>query len=71
MFYGQMKSTTECLTCHNKSTMYDIFANIPVSLPEPSELFLNIIVHRIPNKVKYIIHPKIAIKGNIIDIENE
>ena len=44
--------------------MYDLFANIPVSLPEPSELFLNIIVHRLPNKVKHIIQPKSTNKGD-------
>lgn len=36
LFYGQMKSTLECLTCEKESTTFDLFTNIPVSLPEPS-----------------------------------
>jgi|TARA_B110000285_G_C15102964_1_gene606114 ubiquitin C-terminal hydrolase len=53
-----MKSTLECLTCKKESTTFDVFTNIPLSLPEPSQLFLNIVVHRLPKKVKYIISPK-------------
>lgn len=36
LFYGQMKSTIECLTCNKESTTFEVFTNIPVSLPEPS-----------------------------------
>ena len=50
-----MKSTVECITCKKESTNFEVFTNIPVSLPEPSKLLLNIIVHRLPNKVKSII----------------
>jgi hypothetical protein len=35
--------------------MYDLFTNVPVSLPEPSLLLLNIIVHRLPASIKSII----------------
>ena len=58
MFYGQMKSTIECLTCKKESTTFDVFTNIPVSLPEPSQLLLNIVVHRLPSKIKRIINRK-------------
>ena len=64
MFYGQMKSTVECLTCKKESTNYEVFTNIPVSLPEPSKLLLNIIVHRLPSKVKSIlIDPRFITPG--------
>jgi len=53
-----MKSTLECLSCQKKSTTYEVFTNIPLSLPEPSKLLLNIVVHRLPSKVKYIIAPQ-------------
>ena len=55
LFYGQMKSTLSCLTCNKQSTTYDVFTNIPVSLPEPSKLFLNIIIHRLPLGVKLLL----------------
>ena len=64
MFYGQMKSTVEGLTCKKESTNYEVFTNIPVSLPEPSKLLLNIIVHRLPSKVKSIlIDPRFITPG--------
>jgi len=52
MFYGQMCSVLECLTCEKKSTTNDVFTNIPLSLPEPSKLLLNIVIHRLPSSVK-------------------
>ena len=52
-----MKSTIECLQCKKESTTFDVFTNIPVSLPEPSQLLLNIIVHRLPSKLKNIVQP--------------
>ena len=55
LFYGQMKSSLVCLKCKKESTIFDVFTNIPLSLPEPSALLLNIVVHRLPSKIKYII----------------
>ena len=57
-----MKSTLQCLTCSKESTTFDVFTNIPVSLPEPSTLLLNIIIHRLPNKVKCMLQSKKKIK---------
>ena len=56
LFYGQMKSTLECMTCNNKSTTFDIFTNIAVSLPEPTKLSLIIIVHRLPLGIKNLLN---------------
>ena len=36
LFYGLMRSTISCLKCRTESTTFDIFSNIPLSLPEPS-----------------------------------
>jgi len=55
LFYGQMKSTIECLKCKKESTTFDVFTNIPVSLPEPSMLLVNFIIHRLPSKVKFLL----------------
>jgi ubiquitin carboxyl-terminal hydrolase 8 len=54
-FYGQLKSTLECLTCKKESTNYEVFTSIPVSLAEPSQLLLNVIVHRLPSKIKNVV----------------
>jgi len=58
MFYGQMRSILQCLTCENKSVTFDVFTNIPLSLPEPSKLILNIVVHRLPSAVKSMLDAK-------------
>jgi ubiquitin C-terminal hydrolase len=55
LFYGQMKSTLECLSCNKESTTFDVFTNIPVSLPEPSQLLVNVIIYRLPSKVKLLL----------------
>ena len=61
-FYGQLKSTLECLTCKKESTNYEVFTSIPVSLAEPSQLVLNVIVHRLPNKIKNVVQdPRLRI----------
>ena len=36
LFYGQMRSTISCRQCNTASTTFDIFSNVPLSLPEPS-----------------------------------
>jgi hypothetical protein len=71
-----MKSTIECLTCNKESTTFEVFTNIPVSLPEPSQLLLNIIVHRLPNKVKCMLQTKKKKEDqtdekNYIDLTND
>jgi hypothetical protein len=43
------------MDCNKKSTTFDVFTNIPLSLPEPSHLMLNIIVHRLPKNVKVLL----------------
>ena len=58
LFYGQMKSSLKCLNCSKDSTTFDLFTNIPVSLPEPSQLLLNVIVHRLPMKIKNLLETK-------------
>lgn len=47
-----MKSQIKCLKCGKDSSTFDLFTNIPVSLPEPSKLLINIIVHRLPIRIK-------------------
>lgn len=59
LFYGQMRSSLTCRTCKTESTTFDIFSNIPVSLPEPSQTTVSIIVYRVTNRVKDILHNKI------------
>jgi len=54
LFYGQFKSTVSCKTCNKISTTFDIFTSIPLSLPEPSKIVLNVIVYRLPNELKDI-----------------
>ena len=60
LFYGMMRSTISCRQCKTDSTTFDIFSNIPLSLPEPSQQTVSIIVHRIPNRLKDILHSKIV-----------
>jgi len=58
LFYGQMRSKLTCRVCSTESTTFDIFSNIPMSLPEPTSVTLEIIVHRLPNKTKDILNGK-------------
>ena len=55
LFYGQLKSTLECQTCQKQSTTFDIFTSVPLSLPEPATVLLNIVVHRLPTNLKNVI----------------
>ena len=50
-----MKSTLNCKTCNKISTTFDIFTNVPLSLPEPSKVVINVIVSRQPNEIKDIL----------------
>ncbi|CDW76980.1 ubiquitin carboxyl-terminal hydrolase 15 [Stylonychia lemnae] len=52
LFYGQLKSTLNCQKCNKISTTFDIFTNIPLSLPEPSKILLNVVIYRLPNEIK-------------------
>ena len=56
VFFGQLKSTLNCQVCNKISTTFDVFTNIPLSLPEPSKVLLHIIIYRLPNEIKNIIH---------------
>lgn len=55
-FYGQMRSQLTCKNCKNESTTFDMFSHMPVSLPEPTQQTLSIIVYRIQNKLKDILN---------------
>lgn len=55
LFYGQLKSTLECQACQKQSTTFDIFTSVPLSLPEPATVLLNIVVHRLPTNLKNVI----------------
>jgi len=55
LFYGQLKSTLNCQTCSKISTTFDIFTNIPLSLPEPSKILLHVVIYRLPNELKDMI----------------
>lgn len=37
------------------STTFDMFTNIPLSLPEPTKIMLNITIYRLPNDIKDIL----------------
>lgn len=56
LFFGQLKSTLNCQTCDKVSVTFDNFTSIPLSLPEPSKVLLNIIVYRLPTEVKDLIN---------------
>ena len=62
-----MKSTLSCKRCNTESSTFDIFSNVPLSLPEPSQQTVSIIVNRVPNRVKDILQNKITkdSEGNI------
>ena len=50
-----MKSTLLCLNCKKESTTFDVFTNIPVSLPESLQLHLYVIIYRLPRKIKALL----------------
>ena len=52
---GLGMQTLECMSCKNKSITFEIMSTLPLSLPEPSEMGLNIIVHPLPKKVKALL----------------
>ena len=60
LFYGQMRSSIKCVKCSTESTTFDIFSNVPVSLPEPTKTTVSVIVYRVPNRIKDILHNKIV-----------
>jgi len=55
-----MRSTLSCRQCRTESITFDIFSNVPLSLPEPSQTTISVIVQRIPNRVKDILMNKIV-----------
>ena len=60
LFYGQMRSNLTCKQCRNESSTFEIFSNVPLSLPEPTQMTISIIIYRVPNKVKDILNGKIT-----------
>jgi ubiquitin C-terminal hydrolase len=54
-----MRSNLVCNVCNTESSTYDIFSNIPVPLPEPTQQTISIIIYRLPNKIKDILKGKI------------
>lgn len=63
-----MKSTLLCLNCKKESTTFDVFTNIPVSLPESLQLHLYVIIYRLPRKIKALLEDPNTERGeNLID----
>lgn len=60
LFYGQMRSQISCMQCRASSTTYDIFSNVALSLPEPTQQTVSIIVYRVNNRIKDILHDKVV-----------
>ncbi|TNV87076.1 hypothetical protein FGO68_gene9179 [Halteria grandinella] len=61
MFFGQLKSTLNCQTCNKVSITFDNFTSIPLSLPEPSKILVNIVVYRLPSEIKSLLSGKLPI----------
>ena len=59
-----MRSTIHCKACKTESSTFDIFSNVPISLPEPSQQSVSIIVYRVPNRVKDILQNKVTTDEN-------
>lgn len=59
MFYGSMRSNLTCKQCRKESMTFDVFSNMPISLPEPKQVSISIIVYRVPNRAKDILTGKI------------
>ena len=55
LFQGQLKSSLKCQTCAKLSITFDNFTSIPLSLPEPSKILINIIVYRLPDSLRELI----------------
>jgi ubiquitin C-terminal hydrolase len=51
-----MRSSLTCKTCKLESTTFDTFSHLPISLPEPTQQTLSIIIYRIPNRIKDILN---------------
>ena len=66
MFFGQLKSTLNCQTCDKMSLTFDNFTSIPLSLPEPSKILINIIVYRLPSEIKDLLNGT-ALLGKVFD----
>jgi len=67
LFYGQMRSSIKCKECRTESTTFDVFSNVPLSLPEQSQQTLSIIVYRVSNRIKDILNGRFQkdIDGNL------
>ena len=63
MFFGQLKSTLNCQTCDKMSVTFDNFTSIPLSLPEPSKILINIIIYRLPSELKELLNGGTMAKG--------
>jgi ubiquitin C-terminal hydrolase len=55
LFFGQLKSTLNCQTCNKVSITFDNINSIPLSLPEPSKILINIIIYRLPSEIKNLL----------------
>jgi hypothetical protein len=51
-FYGQLKSTLQCKVCGHCSTSFDPFSSIPVSLPLPEKVMIEVPppAHKYPDR---------------------
>jgi hypothetical protein len=55
-----MRSLLNCLECKTVSTTFELFSNTPLSLPEPTQQTICIILYRLPNRVKDILNNKVT-----------
>lgn len=55
-----MRSQISCRQCNTESTTYDVFSNVALSLPEPAQQKVSIIVYRVNNRIKDILHNKVV-----------
>lgn len=51
-----MRSSLSCKSCKLESTTFDIFSQMALSLPEPTQQTLSIVIYRIQNKIKDILN---------------
>jgi ubiquitin C-terminal hydrolase len=58
LFSGQLKSTLNCQACSKESITFDTFTSIPLSLPEPSKLLINVVIYRLPRRLKDLLSGK-------------
>jgi ubiquitin carboxyl-terminal hydrolase 4/11/15 len=69
LFQGQLKSSLKCHTCGKLSITFDNFTSIPLSLPEPSKILINIIVYRLPDSLRELMAGRLNRDGDLNHID--